>query len=292
LSDLTDQKNAYIHVGTHKTGTSSLQMCFHSNPRFLAENGILYPQQCRVAGAQHQAAWEFMGDERFGMTEGNSASLIQEIVQSNYTRSVFSSEDFECCLVDNSGFQDFIGSLKRAGITPHIVIYFRSQVQYAESLYLEMLKHGYDQTFRAYTDEILSCGSVRFKKWIFWFDYSRVLASLQRLEVKISVRRYRAGFNTITDFCTLLGLPNRPERRDSINERDDVSFSYKQFSNNAGLPVETIATDRRLHMARSTRALFISRFSEHAPIVPVDEGEIASACSFEEVFKARISPPA
>lgn len=61
-------KSIYIHIGPHKTGTTTLQFSLFLNKDKLKKNGILYPDSGIISAklpGHHNLAWEILGDKRF-----------------------------------------------------------------------------------------------------------------------------------------------------------------------------------------------------------------------------------
>jgi len=51
-----EQINLYIHIGLHKTGTTSIQNFLTLNENILSKKGYLYPATGRKGQAQHLLA--------------------------------------------------------------------------------------------------------------------------------------------------------------------------------------------------------------------------------------------
>src|SRR5204862_1632178 len=68
-----------LHVGTHKTGTTSLQVTLADLSADLAARGILYPETGRVGAGHHNIAWGLVGDRRFDRGVGYLDELADEI---------------------------------------------------------------------------------------------------------------------------------------------------------------------------------------------------------------------
>jgi len=57
------QKELYIHIGTHKTGTTALQQFFTLNRPVLKNNGIDYPAVVDAGDGHHRLAWSLLKEE-------------------------------------------------------------------------------------------------------------------------------------------------------------------------------------------------------------------------------------
>jgi hypothetical protein len=200
-----------IHVGTHRTATTSLQVALSRSRRTLSGKGYLYP----VAGVptqapdgHHNIAWEIAGDRRFRQENGTVEDLIAEITSAPEHSVLVSSEDFECA-VHHTRFCEFIQRLQLAGLNVSILVYLRNQADYVASLYMEMLKHGLGLTFAEFLEKVLATGRYEWQRWIFLFDYENLLARLEALEgTQLIVRSYEVSEvrSPIADYLSLLGL--------------------------------------------------------------------------------------
>ncbi|WP_250462468.1 hypothetical protein [Microbulbifer litoralis] len=92
-------KKIILHIGPHKTGSTSLQSALRSNRAELEDVGVLYPvtgtgkSDARIHG-QHNLAWDVGGDYRFKSDLGSWDELRDEIHNSNCEYVFISSEAF------------------------------------------------------------------------------------------------------------------------------------------------------------------------------------------------------
>jgi hypothetical protein len=204
-------RRCFIHIGTHKTGTKSLQHTLNTLQRRLAELGFLYPLSGRPSiapHAHHNIAWEISKDYRFRAARGRIDDLCEEVSHSDRD-VILSSEDFQCSAHHAEGFGAFVERLRRCGLDVKLVVYFRNQIDYARSLYLTLLIWGLDSPFSKFLDEVVESGRFHWRDWIFCFDYDEFLARLRRIEgVEVIVRSYDALKDgaLIGDFASILGL--------------------------------------------------------------------------------------
>lgn len=221
----------YIHAGTHKTGTTYLQTCLTVNENTLAEQGLYIPMAGRIHphSGHHNLAWELNGDGRYLRANGTVADLQVELSSSSSSRACLSSEDFEYLYRNEEAMRSLARSLGRAGYGAKVIIYFRSQCDYAESLYAELLKHGlaigFNEFFRAFIEDGEFCYKQR---WHFASNYSKLLDSYAAVfgRHNLIVRRYRQGapgeiakdflaqmFPEHTSISSKVHLPDQPLNR-------------------------------------------------------------------------------
>lgn len=141
--DRNRRPRLFVHIGTHKTGTTSIQNALDRNPHKLFELGYLYPTTGRhpVANVQHAIlAWAFEpGQKGSGLyaVQGDInkdavvGCLLNEIALVGHDKVIFSSEEFwtlssEAVLAFSETFRDF-------DIEP--ILYYRPIPDYIESFF-------------------------------------------------------------------------------------------------------------------------------------------------------------
>lgn len=94
------RQKLFIHIGPHKTGTSSLQRFLYRNHRALLRLGVVYPIR-RLGGrhAQHRFAFSIRGktdpkDQSIPSQEAELEPLLKEILSSGADTAILSSEAF------------------------------------------------------------------------------------------------------------------------------------------------------------------------------------------------------
>jgi hypothetical protein len=204
-------RKCFLHVGTHKTATTSIQHFLDSHPQELARSGYLYPRVGRPEEARaghHNIAWEISGDRRFRADYGDGEALIREIADTDHN-IIVSSEDFECSAHHAEKFGKFIVAIQKLGIRMSVIVYLRNQIDYAESLYCTLLQFGFDQPFSLFCDRILEAGAIQWREWIFPFRYDDFVAILARLGgVEIVARSYDRPTvgSPVLDFISTIGI--------------------------------------------------------------------------------------
>ncbi len=136
-------KSLYLHVGTHKTGSTSIQSFMDDNRAELARRGLLYPRVGLENGAHHRLAWAtgtgaHAADE--ALLEDAFASIEREAERANCGRILVSSEEFE------STHDLHLLAPLRDRFDVRIVIYLRKQDHLLESTYNQHVRQ-YDKRF-------------------------------------------------------------------------------------------------------------------------------------------------
>ena len=165
-----------IHAGTHKTGTTSLQMLFTRHRAELRDQGILYPAMGVWSGGSEveshsNIAWELMGHVLFDSTSGTLDDLIDEIAASDCEKVLLSSEEFSCLFTRPDRLRDFKDRLESAGLAPQIALTFREVEEYAASLYVTLASFAFDMDYAEFTERVATEGQVTFRQNTYCFDY-------------------------------------------------------------------------------------------------------------------------
>lgn len=226
----------YIHCGLHKTGTTALQGFLAGQRDKLRSLGFLYPHAGTLGAGtgHHNIAWELSGDHRFDAKAGDLNALFDEI--SGFSGNiVLSSEDFESSLAHTGRWGRLREMAAATNRSLALVVYLRNQASYMESLYLEMLKHGYGDDYDIYAKNILADGVLRMQQWEFHFDYSRMTEGLTGLAgVTVIFRNYHDLIqgSVLADFCSALRIPLSPpgkSRSSQANARADIAAALIRY---------------------------------------------------------------
>jgi hypothetical protein len=238
LDDPSVTHKIYIHVGLHKTGTTALQSDLHRNAGWLREKNIFIPRSgclSTIGSGHHNIAWQIAKDRRFDPSFGDLASLAIEL-DGIAADVVLSSEDFESVLTAPESLRTLLVLGDNARRQVVVVLYLRNQVSYLESLFQEMVVHGFGDTADAFVGDILRGGAVRVKDWIFHFDYFRIAGVLRSLSgAQVIIRSYEElGTMSVTvDFLAAIGLVYQNGLHDSrLNKCRDLGDTFTLFYRN------------------------------------------------------------
>ncbi len=145
------KKTVYIHIGTHKTGTTAIQVFSTKNIDKLKEMDVLYPHLGRpyinsISFGHHLLPWYLSKHPTPNRTYGNFEnkkdllfpSLIKTIQDSPYKNVVLSSEEFDRLEIKE------IKKLKTyfKDISVKIIVYLRRKDTFIESLYQTKVVHS------------------------------------------------------------------------------------------------------------------------------------------------------
>ncbi len=172
-------RTCYIHIGTHKTGTTSIQRFLALNRRLFADRGVLLPiTGCDNAPdyvSHHQLAYELSGDSQFDATFGRLDALAAELRASGAHSACLSSENLSLLWHHGPRLLRLRDIVVDAGFTPKIICYLRPQASFCTSVYAQIVCYDrYRTPFRAYLADVLARPSV-------WdptrppFDYAKII---------------------------------------------------------------------------------------------------------------------
>jgi hypothetical protein len=225
-----------VHCGLHKTGSTAIQFACARHRAILLANGVFYPPSGPHAG-HHNLAWELTGDKRFDPRAITWQSTIGQIA--GFPGDVvLSSEDFESLLHRPEILLPMVEAIQATGKQVRFIIYVRPAARYAESLYLELLKHRYAAPFGEYALEINRTGALRYESWVYQFDIARVRAALDGIPgLQVDLRRYSESFaeSVVADFLRAIGLPPNTfgtAALSRVNQRHPVAVSLYLFLSN------------------------------------------------------------
>jgi len=203
-------RTCIVHIGTHKTGTTSLQVFMAQNRTTLASAGLYLPDAGRPAQipiGNHQLAWDLL-------MRGESKDLpllTDELRKNTIEGALITSEDFDRLHVRPETIERLAEAIRSAGYVPKVVVYFRPQAGYAESIYVEMIKHGHVHPLANFLEPSISNGMYRQgdSPVVMDFLYTRILEPWVRVFGKehVIVRAYdpaRASEHIFQDFFNVL----------------------------------------------------------------------------------------
>lgn len=162
-----------VHIGLHKTGTTSIQHALRSNREVLMRDGVLYPKAGEIdAGGHLNLVWESIGAWKYNGALGGINELIEEVRSTRPEHVLISAESFSgyyrrpevLAVVERIG--------KEIGASPKIVSTVRPQFSLLDSLYAQNASTGYTAAdFVTYALDTLTSDSLDFESLLGrWFD--------------------------------------------------------------------------------------------------------------------------
>lgn len=225
-----------IHIGTEKTGTTSIQAALAKDRARLAGQGVLFPKlfgspnhmELAVAASDPNPRDELQMIELRRQNCGHdeyreriAAQIADEIGDANATNVVVSNEHCHSRLRGPAAVRRLIDLFGIAPEQCRIVVYLRRQDRLAVSLYSTVLKLGGASSVFPETTGV---------ELPYYFDLERVLDTYAQVvgRERIRVRLYEPGLllnnDVVTDFYNVAGLGIEP----SISPRQNESLSMAQ----------------------------------------------------------------
>lgn len=151
-----------LHIGTEKTGTTTLQAFLEVNREALARQGFVYLKTPGLSNSR-KLVMCCMDDDQVD-EEIELAGIIDPDVRERWRKdflrdlkeecstlnpgqtAIISSEHFHSRLTTESGIERLHRLLSDMGFMPQIVVYLRRQDELAASLYNTLIRNGYSQS--------------------------------------------------------------------------------------------------------------------------------------------------
>ena len=171
-----------LHIGRHKSGTSSLQHCLNRNSELLAAAGVLYPLYGRNGKVAHHDIAKAL-NPNLQNTPIDPVQIANNILlerQNEEATIIISSEAFQN-ICDLTYVKEFLTALHPEHIT--IICYFREHLDYAITAYRQFIHaQPHYQTFKEYLAGKFENQKNFIRSWknlgsmeIKWFDKHSLL---------------------------------------------------------------------------------------------------------------------
>lgn len=231
------KKKIYLHIGTFKTGTSSIQQYLYDNKSELKEQGLLYPTPIISGGGQHELPLSLIKENssfRANWPEFNCSSseawdrVVDEIESSECDRTIISSEFF-CDLAHPeaaTGKKEYTSTLRRylAPYDVKIICYLRDPITYLKSMYGEILKTSCMTTeYQDFLWEQIQTRNFHANPLIL-LDYYSDIFGKDRIVTRHYDRLKLLDCDAITDFLSIFGI-----RKNSPTIETNESIPWKSL---------------------------------------------------------------
>ncbi|WP_121064140.1 hypothetical protein [Chachezhania antarctica] len=211
------RKTVYLHIGSHKTATTSLQSTFSVSDALMEAAGVLFPKSGRKYQAHHPLAWQLRDQDTVDTpldALGDWPALFDEIDASPAEVVVISSEDFEWIPT-----LDRLEDLKRR-YDLRVLFYMRSPETYLESFYNQIVKDFV-------TRETRTLETYMTEEGLFFLDNLRILSRWSKVvgQENVIVRLFDPDYlkgDIVTDFMDAIGC-----KAEIAFREPDVSVLHK-----------------------------------------------------------------
>lgn len=219
-------KVVYLHIGTHKTGTTAIQKTLYAARSELLKQGYFYPIRHFRWAAHHELAWSLGVDNSLRDLGLDQAALWRDTLNgfdaSGVSRMILSSEDF-LFLEQLEQLEQLRSHLRDYRV--EVIVYLRRQDRALVSTYNQ---HVYMKDIR-FADDIFQFYAYHNFAEILRYDlFLRKWEEIFGIDA-LSVRLYdRTCPDVVSDFLSGLGIDlgssfNPPTKQDS-----NASFSLEK----------------------------------------------------------------
>src|SRR5215216_5792389 len=157
----------YVHVGPHKTGTTSIQWFLQENRAELLKLGYFVPESDTKRGAHHALAERLagldVGEDRESLVTRSIAAVAETPAQA----VIISSEALEGLFRNEQNTEAFFNEIRELNLEPKLIVFPRNQPQWINSSYASSVR-----TFRR-SDSFEVCAlrfaqspDAKFSRWI------------------------------------------------------------------------------------------------------------------------------
>ncbi len=266
-----------LHIGTHKTATTTIQNFLHHHRDTLAERGVFYPDYSLVRKKSHYAHLGMVNalsgrHRNYGpeLAERFFAKVRERIA--DYDTTIISAEPFYRH-VDNAPGDDpyyapkdywplrnaYIERIREIFGDAEVVVVFRRQADYAQSLYQEHVKvTRYRGNF-----------SLFLKDFWFHFVFGQQVAAWNRVfptTRAMSFDKLIASGDVVGEFCRLLNLP--------VSGLDALPRA------NEGMATDLVVLKRMLHRTSTDKDTLRAQMEALSDKLPAAVHDLSKSRSF------------
>jgi hypothetical protein len=227
------RKKLYVHIGMHKTGTTSIQFALHENMYLLRSLGYCFPLVGRTPQhfVQHSLLAEFFSrngsdkkspEVRFAH-EGLIRVLLDEIAMSNCPNVILSSENFWHLTEDQ--IQIFAETFKEFDIEP--IFFVRSLADYTDGVAATII-----------ANDIYSMEAIRNAGDTLWsshysMDVYKAAAAWANIsyDKKIWIENYDVQSDSVAVFFEITGIKSTgfQASNDRLNKSNSLVLMYMKY---------------------------------------------------------------
>jgi hypothetical protein len=130
----------YIHIGPHKTGTSSIQWFLKRNRAELLKHGYFVPESGANRGAHHALVRKLCGQELRHHQQSAGTNFVRALDETPSEAVVISSEALGGLLRIWDYASAFFTRIRELNLEPKLVLFVRNQSQRINSSYSSVVK--------------------------------------------------------------------------------------------------------------------------------------------------------
>jgi hypothetical protein len=231
MSNHGKARKLYLHIGTEKTGSTTLQHFAHVNRKLLLKRGILYPRNqihSSLSGYASAVTMAPVASKFFDIDGPESlvrfrASLLEtlheQIVTSQCHTIWLTSERLSAYIRRQREIEKLAELTRSLADEVKIILYLREQADLFLSSYSSGIKSGRDADM-----------NPPVTPGLYYYDYEKMISHWSgvfgdaAMIVRIFDRRSLTGGDIVKDFLGVIGIDDDAgfERKPDLNPRLDV----------------------------------------------------------------------
>jgi len=204
-------KTLFLHIGVHKTGSTSLQAVAHLHREALARQGLHVVQTGATNDGNHVLlSRALLRDPAASRSVPLDLTIWQaardEIVHSPCPAALITSEEFTA--VGLEGIAALAGLMEAASVDVQVMVFLRDQLAALRSNHVELLKQGLiEHDFASYL--AMSALDADFVESIDRFNYQLLLQPWISVfgQDRIKAVHYQPLRDTVSEFFARIGMP-------------------------------------------------------------------------------------
>src|SRR6266545_5362705 len=130
----------YIHIGPHKTGTTSIQWFLKENRLDLLKYGYFVPESRARHGAHHVLARKLCGQELRAHQQSAAVDFARALDETTFEAVIVSSEALGGLLRFRDYAREFFSRIRELSLEPKLVLFARNPSQRINSAYSSVVK--------------------------------------------------------------------------------------------------------------------------------------------------------
>ena len=157
----------YIHIGPHKTGTSSIQTFLKENRAELLKYGYFVPASETFVGAHHPLVRQLCGEPLPERKERAALRSLRQLRETPAEAVIISSEALATLLRDGDTAKAFFSRIGELNLQPKLVIFPRNQPQWLNSRYTQEAKSCFvSSPFASYVQSAVVRLNLRYSPYL------------------------------------------------------------------------------------------------------------------------------
>ena len=207
----------YIHIGPHKTGTTSIQWFMKENRVELLKYGYFVPESGANHGAHHALARKLCGQELRNHQQSEAANFASALDATRSGAVIVSAEALEGHLRNRDYARAFFTRIRELNLGPKLVLFPRNQSQQINSLYSSAVRRiRVSKPFEAFVQEVTQRSDFRLSPLI-------ELAVAHDAElIAQPFTRKTITHGVVPDFLRVIGLDPSQFRDTNVRRNEDA----------------------------------------------------------------------